>query len=314
MSPGLSRRLGRVRGLVRGLLSNPLLLRMMGSRRFVFCYHDVSDSAHPAHSPLYSTRPELFRSQIAMLSRYFTWASLDELMTPRKGHRPTAALTFDDGFLSVKEVALPLVKAAGIPLALFVCKNAAERNFLPVTTRHLISRDPEWARRFGDLLPVSNSGYGFIQPQLDEALFCRQDEIETAGVLRQRIYLSPDEIVELAANGTLIGSHSATHRVLGSVDAGRLAKEISENASFLRRLGIENKHFALPFGKREHFGPAVLEAILGGGYRFVYTTNPTDFVPSNKQTLLVPRICVAGQSVEELSFAILRTLLQKIDL
>lgn len=305
----------RVRTAIRRVLSKPELLSLVGRRRrFVFCYHDVSEPSSPVHSPLYSTPPEVFRRHLKVLSRFFDWVSLDQVLEAGDQLRPQASITFDDGFLSIRDVALPILKEAGIPAAVFVCKLAAEKNFLPVTTRHLISENPDWKASFPELLTSSNAGYGFIQPALDEAMINRLEEIEAAGVLRERFYLSPTEIQDLRSKAVIVGSHSASHRVLSAAGSATLEAEISDNTAFLKRLGIETRHFALPFGKREHYSSGVLKALRSHGYSAVYTTNPRDFVPTGNDEVLVSRICVAGQSVEDLSFSILRTLFQAIDL
>ena len=145
-------------------------------------------------------------------------------------------------------------------------------------------------------------------------MIIRLDENVASGVYRERFYLSPTEIQDLQSRAVIIGSHSASHRVLRGVGNTTLEAEIADNASFLKGLGIETRHFALPFGKREHYSSSVLKALRRHGYPTVYTTNPRDFVPAGNDEVLVPRICVAGQSVEELSFSVLRTLFQAIDL
>ena len=221
--------------MLRRALSRPGFLSMVTHRRFVLCLHDVSDPSDSAHSPLYSTTPDHLRRHIDRLSPFLDWVPLERILSPEPpGRRPIAAITFDDGFRSVKDVATPILDAVGIPFAIFVCKLAAERNFLPITTRHLIGKNPVWRERFSDLLPVATKGYGFIQPRLDEDLIARIDEVEMAGVLKERVYLLPEEIRSLHSRGVSVGSHSVTHRVLQTLKAearGNAAGDQSEQVA-----------------------------------------------------------------------------------
>src|SRR5918911_3244123 len=102
------------------------------ARRFVFLHHDVSEPGEFHHSASYSTSVAAFREQIEFLARNFRLLPLDELLSPELDARRErcASLTFDDGFLSVKETAMPYLSAKGIPFAVFVNRMAVAENRL----------------------------------------------------------------------------------------------------------------------------------------------------------------------------------------
>lgn len=107
------------------VLSNP-------GKRFIFLYHDVSEPSEIQHSELYSTSLAAFRAQIDFLIRNFKLVSLDNILSPAldAGRARYASITFDDGFLSVQENAMPYLSAKGIPFAVFVNRMAITENRL----------------------------------------------------------------------------------------------------------------------------------------------------------------------------------------
>ncbi|HEY6232020.1 MAG TPA: polysaccharide deacetylase family protein [Pyrinomonadaceae bacterium] len=120
--------------LVKNLIIKSLSQRILPGpdKRFIFVYHDISEPDAPHHSKLYSTRPEVFRQQIDFLADHFVFTTLDEIVSPNLNGRGArrAALTFDDGFLSVKDSAFPYLAAKKIPFAIFANRMAIATNTL----------------------------------------------------------------------------------------------------------------------------------------------------------------------------------------
>ena len=109
------------------ILSHDFFLPVVGSKRFIFLYHDIAEETEKHYSDYYySTTPESFKRQIAFLARKFELIPLESLVTDaglsRKKHY--ASIVFDDGFLSVAEIARKILDAEQIPFALFVNKSA----------------------------------------------------------------------------------------------------------------------------------------------------------------------------------------------
>src|SRR5215813_1986621 len=94
---------------------------------FIICYHRVVEnfgrSAQTAiPSMLIST--SMLERHIDWMAKRFKIVSLDEigmqLEANSPGHRPLAAITFDDGYADVYHNGLPLLKRKGVPAAVFV--------------------------------------------------------------------------------------------------------------------------------------------------------------------------------------------------
>ncbi|MBS1734595.1 MAG: polysaccharide deacetylase family protein [Bacteroidetes bacterium] len=72
----------------------------------------------------------------------------------------------------------------------------------------------------------------------DEAAFCRE------------LYMSPDQIRELRAEGMHIGSHSYDHYWLGSLTKQKQEEEISRSMDFLKTVGVDLNNWTMcyPYG------------------------------------------------------------------
>lgn len=258
--------------VMKALPSRPLT---GSAKRFVFLYHDVSDPDSPQHSPLYSTRVSQFKRQIELLSKYFKFVPLDEVVAHKpNGKQRLASITFDDGFLSVKEQALPYLESKQIPFSVFVNSMAIKHNRL----------------FYGASVPDINRTYD------------------------RKVFLDESDVKELAAKGVVIGSHSSTHKDLAECDEASLKEEVLDNKLYLEGLtGAAVRHLALPFGKREHYNERVLNFCYSVGHDYVYTTNPSFFDLTNCERL-IPRVAMLNESAEELFFTINRPLLKKIDI
>jgi peptidoglycan/xylan/chitin deacetylase (PgdA/CDA1 family) len=135
---------------------------------------------------------------------------------------------------------------------------------------------------------------------------------------KEKTYLDSNDLRELSSYNVIIGSHSSSHKILSNFcDDLTLEKEIKENKLFLENLlSKEINHFALPYGKKEHFNQKVLDYSFSIGHKAIYTSNPTYFeidkrVESNK---IIPRIGILNDSAKDITFFVNRPIFKKINL
>ena len=264
-------------GIVRKMVTRALSQRVLTgrSKRIVFLYHDISDPGSSQYSPAYSTQVRVFRSQVDLIAKYFKLVSLEEVVANGPNHQQRlASITFDDGFLSVKDEALPYLQSRGIPFSIFVNSMAIKQN-----------------RLF----------YGSEDPSVNRTY-------------ERKVFLDEEDVAQFASQGIQVGSHSSSHRVLSECDEATLREEVLENKVYLESLtGTKVRHIALPFGKREHYNQRVLNYCHSVGHDYVYTTNPSYFELGSGQRL-IPRLPLKNESPEELFFIINRPLVKKVDI
>lgn len=107
---------------LRSLASERVLPPSISPAIAVLCYHDISDGPH---GPSITISPALLRAQIRALKQAgFTFLSLSELLSykERPGDLPprVAVLTFDDGYRSFSEKALPILREEGVKATLAI--------------------------------------------------------------------------------------------------------------------------------------------------------------------------------------------------
>ena len=171
----------------------------------VLCYHAVSDRWG---APLSVTPADLRRQLSALLSRGWVGARFtDAVLAPE--HRRTLAVTFDDGFESVRTLAAPILAELGVPGTVFVATDYPGRSLVwPEVAR--------WA-------------------QADQA-----EELRS---------MSWESLRALAASGWEIGSHTCSHPRLSEVDSAAIDSELQGSRAVCeQQLAVPCRSLAYPFG------------------------------------------------------------------
>src|SRR5438132_3962726 len=95
-------------------------------RAAVLTYHAIDESGS-----VLSTSPRLFAQQMQILAasgvRTVPLTDLPNLISAASTSAPVVALTFDDGFMSVYEYALPVIAGYGFPATVFVVSDYCGR-------------------------------------------------------------------------------------------------------------------------------------------------------------------------------------------
>ena len=188
----------------------------------VLCYHAVSER-FPA--PL-SVTPEAFERQLQLLGRAgYRGATFEEAVRARSGR--TVAITFDDAYLSVLELAKPLLDEAGFPATVY-----APTAYLDTPER-----------------PLSWEG-------IEQWLGGEHE--------RELLPMSWDQLGGLAEAGWEIGSHTRTHPHLTTLDDATLREELERSRTEVEeRLGRPCPTIAYPYGD---YDERVVEAAGAAGY------------------------------------------------
>ncbi len=179
--------------------------RGRADRTVVLCYHAVSEDWDV---PLAVTASQLAGQLELLAGRGYRAVTFHEAVTvPPSG--PTLAITFDDGFASVLEIAFPLISSLGLVATIFVVTDFVDA-----------ARPLEW-------------------PGIERR---SADRREVRG-------LSWAELGQLADAGWEIGSHTRTHPRLTELDDKALAAELRGSREACERaLGRPCRSLTYPFG------------------------------------------------------------------
>jgi peptidoglycan/xylan/chitin deacetylase (PgdA/CDA1 family) len=253
----------------------------------VLTYHRVLPDGHPARQseqPGMLVSPELLAMHFARLKEHFQPVHLDDwLRAARQGELlpgRSVAVTFDDGWRDNYDHAFPVIKAAGMPVTLFVVTDmvGSRYRFWPNRLAQVLKAwqpgygqrlDEQTRRRMAALgIPVDLSGHqatperidaviGRCKVSDDAAMHALLDRLETVvpevstNEGSERDLLDWDEVREMAESGLVrFGSHTRRHtRLREDLTAEQLEDEVAGSRPILEaQLGRTAPLFCYPNG------------------------------------------------------------------
>jgi peptidoglycan/xylan/chitin deacetylase (PgdA/CDA1 family) len=249
------------------LYASPLLriLKNRSNRKdksIVIAFHRVC----PKRELLWpSLLPEDFTAIVKYIDKNYSIVSLDE--TLKKTQKPKAVLTFDDGFYDFMEYTLPILNQLKLP---------SNHN---IVSDFIGEKMVFWTRslhQFFEYIAKKNYSeifsYGDIEVTIDSKEIASsyfkllRELIVIAKVIRNDIlnhlferydfsvqpekYLSWNNIIECSSNNVTIGSHSATHDMLGTLKNENeiYAEVVASKNTIELNSGLSIHTFALPNG------------------------------------------------------------------
>jgi peptidoglycan/xylan/chitin deacetylase (PgdA/CDA1 family) len=293
---------GRIAALAhRGGLTDRILRWQRTDRLTVLCYHRVAEP-EPGRFQGFRTNisatPQGFREQIAYLARHFTPIALHDLhafLAQGRTLPPRPVLvTFDDGYRDNGTVAWPILRALGVPAAVFLatdhvgtdrpfvwdyaaaCIEGCERPAadLPLLGARSLSTP---AARQAALTQWMEA----LKAEPDAAKGSHAEALATAlGIappadLFQGLTLSWDEVRRLCADGLEFGGHTRSHPVLTRMpDAAARGEFAGSHARLARETGRAPVAFAYPNGRRSDFTAAHEAMARDAGYAFAFSMEP----------------------------------------
>jgi peptidoglycan/xylan/chitin deacetylase (PgdA/CDA1 family) len=194
----------------------------------VLCYHAVSER-WPASL---SVTPEAFERQLHLLCRRGFRGATFERAVSQPSYGRTVAVTFDDAYLSVVQVAKPILDDVGFPSTVFVPTDFPSS-------------------------PGKPMAWDGIDMWLD------------GPYERELRPMSWEQLAMLADAGWEIGSHTCSHPRLTSLTDEQLGGELIESRSIVaERLGRPCGTLAYPYGDHDE---RVLGATRTAGYSLAGT-------------------------------------------
>jgi peptidoglycan/xylan/chitin deacetylase (PgdA/CDA1 family) len=276
--------------------------RRRAYRPLVIGYHRIVEDFEAESKdemPSMLTSVDMFKRHLECLGQAFRFVTLDEigdrLLNGLPFHEPVAAITFDDGYRDVYELALPILERKGIPAAMFVVTDLVGRPSWQIHDKlyHLVAKafrcwDDPRSKMFGllhelglpahDLTRRSSIGNPMLAvstllPELPQAdirrLMLGLEMSVGNGFHNVPLTVTWEMVENMRRRGFIIGSHTATHVSLPVETSRRIDEELIGSKTVLEtQLGERIDHFAYPGG---HFNSDVVDAVQKAGYRFAYT-------------------------------------------
>jgi peptidoglycan/xylan/chitin deacetylase (PgdA/CDA1 family) len=295
----------------------------------ILCYHGFSvDDEHKFASDMFMTGPTFQRRLEHLKRKGYSVLPLDEALDLlAKGKLPprATAITIDDGFYSVKKIAVPLLREYGFPATIYVSTYYVERQnpVFRLAVRYLVWKSDKSESDLSDLgyvgdgndpitLQDDSVGSGPMWQLVDYAeRSLSEDErvqlidrigrhlgVDETSLSSRRILnlLTSDEIIELSELGFDIQLHTHRHRFPSNLPMA--VKELEDSQHVLRPL-VKNElvHFCYPSGRMQPEHAAILKhaGIVSA------TTCEAGLADRNSPPLALPRL-LDGEHASQLCF------------
>jgi peptidoglycan/xylan/chitin deacetylase (PgdA/CDA1 family) len=272
------------------------MARILGSRYSLrsILFHDISDTESLFTKGLGVTvTRKQFGAVLRFITRHYTPVSLQDIISdPGDGKLPPrpVLVTFDDAYASVSEFAAPLCSEFGVPAVFFVnggcldnrrlalenlvcyvanvcgldIVNAAIRSLNSTGTVEVLSLTQVFSR----FLPaISLSG----RETFRDALIQLSNINESDMAAEAGLYLTSQQLRELASFNVEIGNHTYTHANCRTLSAGDFGEEIDRNRAVLETIsGTKVRSFSVPYGSSVDLTPDLAEHLERFEYKAVF--------------------------------------------
>lgn len=237
------------------------------ARLCIVNYHRILDG----DDPLLDCEPDVrtFRWQMELLAECFHVMPLaDAVQALRDGDMPprTVCITFDDGYRSTYDLALPVLREFGLPATVFVASGfLGKGNMWNDRIIEAVRRLPEGELDLRDinlglhvLHGVEDRKRAIHRLTADSKYLPSRVRLELASRLESlageaaagSLMLTPDMVRALAGENMEIGGHTISHPILTSLEDEQARREIEGGKRELEAiLGAPLRLFAYPNGK-----------------------------------------------------------------
>jgi peptidoglycan/xylan/chitin deacetylase (PgdA/CDA1 family) len=260
----------------------------------ILTYHHVAeqDSASPYDPGVADATLAQFRRQMEMLARFCTPIGIDELVHAFEGAplpKNPVMVTFDDGYRSCHDVALPILRAVGVRATFFVptafvaerrlywweriaiALSQARCSVATLVYPRRLEIEPQHPRAMNVLTDLIKDTASLDVDQFLAGL-CAALDVEWSRDIEARhaenIVMTWDHVRALARAGMDVESHTRRHRVLQTLSDADLRDELAgSRADLEQELGRPVRAIAYPVGRRIAHHTRIRDALAAAGYR-----------------------------------------------
>jgi peptidoglycan/xylan/chitin deacetylase (PgdA/CDA1 family) len=290
----------------RELIANTLqrigVLRLLEKLPFtdsllVLNYHRVMKPEDcPYDHGVISATPDQFYEQVSYFKSRSRVIGLAELVAQLEKGRPSGGfqtmITFDDGYVDNYQYAFPALRSLGAPALFFVPTSYIDTTAIPwwdqvahlvrCSDRRTLRLDyPEKRTLSLDAMPVDEVIRTVIglyrSPEVKDterflSMLERECRAQRVGRAYPPLFMSWDQVREMAANGMDIGSHTHSHAMLSRLSEEAQLAELRQSREVLQqKLQSRLYSLAIPTGHRDSFNDATHRALDRAQYQVAFT-------------------------------------------
>jgi peptidoglycan/xylan/chitin deacetylase (PgdA/CDA1 family) len=282
--------------------------RMPGTdcKAMIIYYHRVVDSSSTSlHIPDLAISVKNFEEQILFLKESYEILPLDELVEALSSgvsmEPPSIAITFDDGYADNYHFAYPILQKHSIPATVFLATGYMDSDRLfwwdrlrlllnsmqsKSDTERMLSGsiDPELLRLIisatdpgFSLTPLTHYLKSMGREPREHALKSIEDLLTESALMLpcpKDLFLTWEQVKEMASGGVDFGSHTHNHPVLTECSDTEIVNELTRSKALIKeKTGIEVKSFSYPDGCLDS---RVEGIVSSNGYSYAVQTGRND--------------------------------------
>lgn len=271
----------------------------------ILMYHSISEEKTKDYKTYFdligmSVSKENFEKHMAYIACSYNVIGLDVFIQYLRGEKDippnSIILTFDDGLRNNHDVALPILKKYGFTATFFLIGNSM--NGLEGVWLHLLYEildeltgkrvtwiykdcvvfktdrlDPEEKLVLGATVKTKLAGLPSQKPHSVLKEICRQNGVKYEDICKRKIFMTPEEIAVLLANGNLIGAHSMSHNRLSGFSPQKKREEIYTSRDVAKQFCTNDLiPFSYPHGTRNSYDGETKNLVEDSGMCCAVTT------------------------------------------
>lgn len=292
-------------------------------------YHYVRPETDAPPDGYYHLPLDQFEAQLDYFAETRTLLSRDEFEACLRGEREPPAdgivLTFDDALADHYRWVLPELERRGLWGVFFVATDPlVHGRRLAVHRVHTLVSEYPGSELLSATLDVVRDHEALSVPAADdEGMYAGRDTDDDVRAVKQLLnqavpyghlpavldalesrfpaagaveaadlYLSVDQLSELAAAGMVMGAHSVSHPLLSRLPAAEQRREIRDSQEHLAtRVDAPVDLFAYPYGGEASYTDRTRELVREAGFEWAVTTQPGEIAGADlgERPLALPR-------------------------
>ena len=263
-------------------------------------YHGLRADTNPRRAWLLLSR-EQFVEQLRYVTRHYEVRPVDDAVAAMRAGtltKPTACITFDDGYRNNLTIGLPVLRELGIPATIYLPTGLIGTDARLWTTRIDLAFAASRADRVAldelGLPPCSLGDRERNATERERAGYRVKEKLKTlpasqrAGLvdlLLDRLevqahddggdfaFMNWDEVACLGRSGLVtFGGHTVHHEIVSRLDDAAVDREVTESVERARATGYASETFAYPNGRADDFDARAGKALGRLGVGTAFTT------------------------------------------
>jgi len=254
----------------------PFVIRLSPDRTRALLYHAVEEQTCSYTRGLgVNVSPQLFGIHLDYFQRYYNVVSMNDLLHGNKGSC-SLVITFDDGYASVEQNAVPQLEIRKLPATVYLIGRAVRGKMVWVNRLNQAMNDfPTQASRvlatYPDLAHLDRSAIinriqtGYLPAQITSLIETLENAIPALREDSQKVFSNADDIMAMQQRGIAFGFHTNDHYNLRQCSEAVLERQLDNSG-----MGslINSNTFAYPFG---YFSGTAIGSLTHQGYKRLMT-------------------------------------------